>query len=280
MRISTLLLASSATLAVSAQEQIPFNDRIKGWYAAAQDFAADTQRFVADAAAAAASHIPSADAGASKVAEHNVHHLTLHNWANTLQHSSAAATANAPEPWMVYMTGGNKTCHGRCEPADRAWNESVALLASDSAAPRVAQLDCDAEEILCGAWAVAVPAVWVVLLPASHEAKTPIKIFNLNTTTVTPADFTKIHTRKLYLHESEYQGALHPFDGWVAKTGLATPLAYVLWGFGKIPSWAMMVGISMFSRSFTGKRMPRGAAAPGAPGAPPAAAGGAAAAAK
>jgi hypothetical protein len=59
---------------------------------------------------------------------------------------------------------------------------------------------------------------------------------------------------------------MHPIDGELAKFGLLTPLGYVLWLFGTIPSWAFMIGISFFSRSFMSKRMQTGAPVAGAAG--------------
>lgn len=70
----------------------------------------------------------------------------------------------------------------------------------------------------------------------------------MNHTTVTAEPIIAIHTEQKYLTAETYNGAFHPFDGWVAKAGLSLPLAYFLFGMGKIPSWAFMVGISLFSR--------------------------------
>jgi hypothetical protein len=57
------------------------------------------------------------DAGASAVAGAVVQPLGMSNWKEHLM-----PRPDEPQEWMVYMTGGNKTCYGRCEKADRAWN--------------------------------------------------------------------------------------------------------------------------------------------------------------
>ena len=49
--------------------------------------------------------------------------LTLDNWKTVLRPSSTAATGpGEPEEWWILVTGGNKTCHGDCEPAETAFN--------------------------------------------------------------------------------------------------------------------------------------------------------------
>ncbi|KAI9723841.1 MAG: hypothetical protein M1828_004091 [Chrysothrix sp. TS-e1954] len=255
--------ASVCTLALpllaSAQMEIPLADRLRGFYDQAQEYIKSASSFPADA-------------GASKVASHAVQPLTMNNWKSTLRHSGAVKQYNPPEAWFIYVTGGNKTCHGQCGNVDRAWNvrgsalellisrianskrqESVPFFKTDISAPNLASLNCDDEPILCGMWAVEVPAVWAYLipqpLPDQSSANTPLHIFPLNTTTTTTADITLIHTRKLYLQVPQYTGVLHPFDGLLAKTNLNVAMAYGLYALAKIPSWAIMVGISFFSRS-------------------------------
>lgn len=132
--------------------------------------------------------------------------------------------------------------------------ESVALLSRDASAPRLASVDCESSEILCGAWACQTPAVWFFLVPKpgpdQSQPPTLITEHPLNATSVTNDDIVSIHSRQTYLSRPPVQGMLHPFDGWVAKAGLTVPMAYTLYALGKIPSWAMMLGISLFSRNF------------------------------
>lgn len=117
MRTSTILLALPA-LALAADDQKPLGglfDKIKG------------------AVKAASTYIPSSipsvipdpvDAGAAKVADRVVHHLNASNWRSIVVPSEKGT---APEPWMIYLTGANKTCHGMCENADAAWNVRFSL---------------------------------------------------------------------------------------------------------------------------------------------------------
>lgn len=53
-----------------------------------------------------------------KVQEKAVTPVNLTNWQATLEPSGAA------QEWLVYVTGGNKTCFGRCERANKAFNVS------------------------------------------------------------------------------------------------------------------------------------------------------------
>jgi len=72
----------------------------------------------------------------------------------------------------------------------------------------------------------------------------------LNTSSTTASDIVKIHTSKTYEKFDVYEGAFHPFDGWLAKFGLNQPLAFVLTAFALVPSWAFMIIISLASRTF------------------------------
>lgn len=116
MRASALLLALPA-LAL-ADDQVPlggFFDKLKG---AAKD-----------AVNAASSYIPSGsaipdplDAGAAKVAGRVVKKLHLNDWRDVVKPTLGKTQGNEPEHWMIYLTGGNKTCLGFCDTADAAWN--------------------------------------------------------------------------------------------------------------------------------------------------------------
>ena len=60
---------------------------------------------------------------AARVAAQNVVPLNLQNWHAVLA-SGASTSKMEPEVWWVYVTGGNKTCFGMCDKADKAWNVS------------------------------------------------------------------------------------------------------------------------------------------------------------
>lgn len=254
MRVSASLVVALSTLAV-AQEQNPLNDigdKLKGWFEKVQ------------------SYVPAApsapvDAGAAKVAEVKTVPLTLENWRETLT-PSASAMSEGPEEWMVYITGGNKTCYGMCGEADKAWNESVALLSAQLHPPHLGSINCDEQPVLCNSWAAGNPSIYHILLPAPVEDQskpaTTIRIFGLNRTSVSPTEIAKIHTS--YEETEPYEGVFHPFDGVLAQNGLAVPLGYFLWAFALIPSWAFMLGISFFSRTIMGRRQAPNARAGGA----------------
>ena len=107
MRVSALTLL--ALPALSAAQQFPLWDQAQDLFNKAKDYVSS------------AASVP-IDAGASKVAEREVHPLTWDNWHDVLRHSGEQKPYNPPEAWMVYITGGNKTCRGMCDRMDRAWN--------------------------------------------------------------------------------------------------------------------------------------------------------------
>jgi len=113
MRFSSTLVVVLPALAL-AQEQVPLADKIKGWINRAQSYISS-----------AVPSVPSPmDAGAAKVAEHVEHVLTLDNWKSVLV-ANPSSTAAGPEDWMIYITGGNKTCYGVCGNATKAWNVRI-----------------------------------------------------------------------------------------------------------------------------------------------------------
>jgi len=258
MRFSSSVVLALPALAL-AQEQVPLADKIKGWLNQAQSFVSS-----------AVPSVPSpVDAGAAKVAEHVETSLTLENWQSVLSADPSATTAG-PEDFMVYITGGNKTCYGLCGNATEAWNESVALLSASPSAPKLAVLDCENEPILCNAWAVGPPSIYYFSIPhalADQSASAPLAYYILlNRTSVTASEITAISTKETYKTTAPYEGIWHPFTGLIAQYQLGMPIGYVIWGFSKMPSWLPMILISFFSRSFMGRRAaaPQGGAAPAA----------------
>jgi len=210
-----------------------------------------------------AAHSAAAKA-AGKVADIKVANLTLENWESVLQ-ASPEAKVKGPEEWMVFVTGGNATCYGMCENATRAWNESLPILAASPTAPKLAFVDCDAQQILCNHWAIGPPTIYHMLLPApmpdQSKPATTVRSIGLNRTSVTASDIYTLHTKNRYLEYPPYEGAFHPFNGWLKTTGAIVPLAYVMWALAKMPSWLPMIGVSFLSRSFMGRRAQPGVAA-------------------
>jgi len=171
------------------------------------------------------------------------------------------------EEWVVYVTGGNKSCFGRCAEVDLTWNESVPLLAamqkrSGSPKLRIGQIDCEKESVLCTGWAATMPSVYHFSVPkkSDPQEKVPLHVVPLNMTLTTVDDIVSIPTasKSRYLQYEEYTGMLHPFDGWVAQFGLLKPFGYFMWGVGNVPSWAMMLIISFVSRNIMSRRMTGG----------------------
>jgi hypothetical protein len=116
MRYTPVLLALPALSL--AQDQVPLFDKLKGWFNKAQSF-------VPASIPSIPSIIPDVvDSGASKVAQSVVYPLNLSNWKDVLSPSATAAQKDGPEEVMVFLTGGNKTCHGLCANATAAWNVS------------------------------------------------------------------------------------------------------------------------------------------------------------
>ncbi|KAI4117702.1 MAG: hypothetical protein LQ345_002126 [Seirophora villosa] len=264
MRLSASLLAL-LPLTIAAQQQKPLGENLQSWLEKAKSYLPN----------AATAPIAST---AAKAAATNVVPLTKDNWRSVLT-PSTSDPFQGPESWMVFVTGGNKTCYGKCAAVEKAWNESAALMAADPSSPKLASFDCDKQPVLCTMWVAAAPTIWHIELPIAQpdqsKPATTVHIVGLNTTTTTASDIVKIHAEKTYAKRPVYEGALHPFDGWVAQYGLLMPLGYVLYVFANVPSWAFMIVISMGSRYMISKRVggsQAGSARGSAPvgGAPPA----------
>lgn len=269
MRLNAIVLALPA-LAV-AQEQVPLVDQLKGWFnKATQAIQANIPSSVPSVPSV--SDIPVANpvnAGAAKIADLTVDRLTLENHKEILAPGAATASSGT-EDFMLFLTGGNKTCFGLCGHAETEFNKSVALIAASPNPPHLAILSCETDPVLCNAWALGAPTVLYMKLPHPQadqtKPATDVYILPLNRTSVTAAEIAAIHTETKYQEKVPYEGYFHPFDGQLAKLGLGIPFGYAVWGFGLIPSWAMMIGISFFTRTFMSKKLTPPAGRPaGAP---------------
>jgi len=261
MRADYLILALPAL--ATAQQQIPLLDNIKGWFNAASST-------VSSAASAAASHLPSnipnpIDSGAASAAAALVHPVNLTTWKRTIRpdpstYATSSPSSLGPEPWMVFLTGGNKTCYGMCHAISTAWNASTPLLAASPSAPKLAVIDCDADQIMCNTWSAGPPSIYYFLLPRTlpdqSRPATEAHYISLNRTTnaTTVQEIVALHTEGKYKEHPEPSWAWHPFDGVMARTGLDWPLAWVMWGLAQMPSWLPMIAISFLSRTFMGRR--------------------------
>ncbi|CAI7601464.1 unnamed protein product [Penicillium pancosmium] len=240
MRFTSLVALLPAV--ALAQEQVPLADRVQGWFNKAKAYVPTA--------------VPAApiEKLAETVSEKSVTPVTLQNWESIL------TPGTQEEDWFIFITGGNKTCFGRCDRAEKAFKESVLLFSADPTAPNLGLLDCEQERVLCAAWSSGAPSVYYYQVPQAQPADqerlpSPLHVLYMNTTTVTPQEIYEIHSKKTFLDVPAYEGAFHPTDGWVAKYNLTLPFGYFIYGIGAIPSWMFMIGISFFSRTFMGRRM-------------------------
>jgi hypothetical protein len=238
MRTSPLVLALPALVAA---DQIPLMDQVKGWFA--------------KASSTVSSNIPSASdipnpvtAATGKIAEVNVQRLTLDNHKTLLKSSTPGI-----EDWMIFVTGGNKTCFGMCGRAEEAFNGSVALISASPSAPSLAYLNCETDGVLCSAWAVSPPNVLHMQLPQplpdQSMPATTVRAINVNRTTITAPEVAAIHLQEKYKDTAVYEGFWHPFDGPLAKAGVNIYAGWAIWAFGQVPSWAFMILVSFVSRN-------------------------------
>ncbi|KAF2220988.1 hypothetical protein BDZ85DRAFT_240492 [Elsinoe ampelina] len=252
MRTSPALLALCT---VAAAQQIPILDQAKAWFAKAT-------AAVSGAAASASSAAPSipnpASVGAAAVASSQVEPLTINNYKSVISRRAATASPGIEE-FLVFVTGGSKTCFGRCEHAEGQWNRSVPLLATSKSSPNLAILDCEKETVLCNAWSTGPPSLIHVLIPkpAADQSQPPVtaRFIPLNRTTITADEIAAYSTQEKYKEVQPYEGIWHPFSGFLAESGAIIYFGYFIYGFSLIPSWAFMIGVSMLSRTIMSRRM-------------------------
>jgi len=211
-----------------------------------------------------------AKAKAKKVGPKKIESLTLHGWNETL-FAPVKPGATSPEEWWVLITGGNKTCFGatpitphnidaptlltsilmtgRCLELEKAFNESAVKLATVPKSPHLARLDCETEPILCNSWSASAGAVWAFeMLPSPAPINVYWKPLNLSSTST--KDIMELNNKPIPESFRIIDSYFHPYNGVLHQYGLAIPLAYLIWGLNVLPSWAMMLIISFFSRSF------------------------------
>lgn len=238
MRFASATLLALPLLAAAAQQQSPL-DQVK-----------EQAQYYFDKLS---SFLPTpnpqhpVDAVAAKLEGKNVNALTIDNWKSTLQ-SSSRSYSESPQEWWVLITGGNKTCYGQCAKVETAFNETAAIFAATKSTPHLAYVNCDYQPILCNSWAAGPRTMWIFEVGAPGTP-VDIHILDLNTTTTDAKMLTELHTKRSWANRPKYEGYFHPFDGPIAQYGLAQPLAYVIWIFSVIPSWAFMIGVSFLSRT-------------------------------
>ncbi|KAG0646195.1 hypothetical protein D0Z07_8288 [Hyphodiscus hymeniophilus] len=197
-------------------------------------------------------HTVDINAATAKVGGNALNILTLESWEETIR-SSVKPASSKPEEWWVLITGGNKTCFGRCETVEKAYNETAILFAANPTAPHLGYLDCEAQPVLCSAWGTGPPTLWIMNV-AAKPAPVDVRILTLNSTTTNVKTFTDLHATQSWKETTPYEGWFHPFDGQLAQYGLAVPIGYFFWIFAVVPSWMFMIGISFVSRNIMSKR--------------------------
>ena len=106
MKLFSLVLLP---LLVAADQQ-PLQAQAAAWFNKAKAFV--------DNSLNVASH--PIEAAADKVADATVVNITQRNWERRL-----SPQLDGPTEWLLLVTGGNKSCFGRCGPAEEAWNVSL-----------------------------------------------------------------------------------------------------------------------------------------------------------
>ena len=249
MRFSPLILALPAL--ATAQEQFPFINQVKGWFAQASKSITSA---IPSAPSISIPSIPNPVAsGAKKIASLSVNRITLDNHKQLLAPGAATASPGIEE-WLIFVTGGNKTCYGVCGHSETAFNESVALISASPSPPNLGMIDCEKEGVLCYSWLAQAPTILHILipqpLPDQSQPSVTYRSIDVNRTSVTPTEIAALTLQQKYKETEPYEGIFKPFDGPLAKYDLNLPMGYALWGFSKVPSWMFMIGISMLSRSF------------------------------
>ncbi|KAK2796559.1 hypothetical protein FQN50_009504 [Emmonsiellopsis sp. PD_5] len=248
MRLSSAILLLPALAA--AQEQVPLKDQVQGWLNKAKSLLPTATPVVAPPAGEPV--VPPQQRVTKDV---KVVNLRMSNWKSLI----APTTEGPAEEWLVYVTGGNNTCFGRCLKADNAFEESIPLFAADETSPSIGKLDCEKQGLLCSIMSAGPPSLWHIQVPArvpgEPKPPTPIHIVGINATTVNADKFYTTHSEKTWQQRKELESAFHPMDGFLAQYGLNVALGYFVYYMAMVPSWLMMVGISFLSRTIMSRRM-------------------------
>lgn len=264
MRLSTSLFLAAPLLA-AAQNPLEQLGQYKAQF----------QNFLGNFGGKAPTEAPSAktdpvEAAEAALGSTQVNVLTLHNWKETL-YGPVTAGQTEPTEWWVLVSGGNKTCFGRqasmdpsspdhvrqnanqnsspghCGNLDKAFYASAAKFALLPKAPHLGYINCDEQPVLCNAWSASAGTIWSFdMLPPPA----PVEIYRkrMNLTSTTDQTFVDLYNKGNKEGWTLHDGYFHPFDGPLAKNGVLIPLGYLFYALNVIPSWAMMLLVSFFSR--------------------------------
>lgn len=244
MHLTPSLALLLPALAAAQDQQKPLGSQLKGWFDRAKSYVPSTNS-VPEAAK------DPVGASAAKVASKTVTPLTISNYESWL--TPDPSSPKSPQEYMVFVSGGNKTCGGHCLKLEKEWNETASLLGADPTAPNLGYIDCDTQGVLCATWQAQPPTIWHIQRPvAQADQSTPastVYINYVNVTSTSVGDIVALHSGKKYEEGILYEGYFQPFDGILARYGVNKPVGYVLYGVGLVPSWAFMLIISMVSRT-------------------------------
>jgi len=259
-------------LSTSAVLALPLLAAAQGPLEQFEQYKAQFQNFLSNFGAKAPTEAPSAkthpvQAAEAAIGATQVEVLTLSNWKDTL-YGPVKADSTTPTEWWVLISGGNKTCFGHCEKIEKAFNASAARFALLPKAPHMAIINCDDQPVLCNSWSASSGTLWSIdMVPPPA----PVEIYRtrLNLTSTTDQTYVDLYKNGVQDGWTHHDGYFHPFNGPLAKNGLAVPLGYFFYIFNAIPSWVMMLGVSFLSRSMMNRRMGVGAQGGAAPAAAP-----------
>lgn len=136
---------------------------------------------------------------------------------------------------------------GHCTRFETAFNETAAKFADLDTAPRMALLNCDDQPILCNSWIAAPGNVWAFqMLPPPAPVDVYRRKFNF--TSVTSDDLVKLGDGD-HATFTLVDSWFHPFHGAATDLGLSVPFGYIVWTFNLVPQWALMLVVSLVSRT-------------------------------
>ena len=260
MYISHALVLSVLPLLPLAADQKPLQEKAQGWLNKAKSYLPTAVPTVPGLTGIEKVHNPKPTArspikeAANVIAAKKVTPITRANWHEYL---TPASNTKQPSEWLIFVTGGNKTCSGsQCHNIHVSWNESAAILAADPLSPKLGLVDCDNNRVLCAIWTAQPPTIWHIRRPAPGQAlpgRAPgiseTRVNYLNYTTTGVNDIVALHTGNKYEDGYLYEGNFHLFDSWLAQNGLLDITGWVLFIAGVVPTWGVMLTISMVTRA-------------------------------
>lgn len=104
-------------VAIAADAQVPLKDKAQGWFDKAKSYIPSVTPSVNNPV----------DTAAAAVAALKVQKVNIRNYQRIL-----SPKLEGEEEWIIYATGGNKSCFGRCNRANTAWNVSSTITCPSS----------------------------------------------------------------------------------------------------------------------------------------------------